>query len=531
MFVAVLFGLVFLGCGKTGSAGQNTLTSSYVFKIAFNADPGTLDPWATLSGARQTMLQQVYEPLATIVNGEVQLVLAKSARKNTAVRWDYPVYDIEIWDYIYDSAGNHFTADDVIYCLNKHKSTMNQSVIGYMDRVEKTGDYSVRWFFNSNTVDVFENVVFKLYMCTQAAFEADVEGMSTQPVGTGIYKMTEYVPGNHFTVTKRDDYWQTEENKKAAMQVANVNSYEFRVISEANQIVVALENGDIDYFYNPGYMGADTLSRFMEGGASSDGITVVPYRFGGNEMLFLNCAPGSPFENNVNLRQAVMHAIDVDGIVAGVLSGYGIAAHDIGVGTGLDTTYPKHFDDEPYFDYDENLAKKYFAESGYRPGGLTLRIMTRGANPTEMFICQVIQANLAEIGINVDILGYENALYEQYVTASAEWDMLNQIRAEFVNYASQWLYLNKTAYGERIKSLCFVDDDTLYEKVSLAMDADTTSEETLTDLHNYVLEKAYCRGLVSSERLDIIRNSVVSQIVRGEMSKPMPGAFIFVWNK
>ncbi len=75
-----------------------------------------------------------------------------------------------------------------------------------------------------------------------AAVDED-PSLATQPVGTGPFMVTEYLPGDRMTVVKNPDYWRQDE---AGNQLPYLDEIEFRVIVDSQTRQAALESGEVD---------------------------------------------------------------------------------------------------------------------------------------------------------------------------------------------------------------------------------------------------------------------------------------------
>ena len=93
---------------------------------------------------------------------------------------------------------------------------------------------------------------FPYFLTAQAGFIASptwlaaVDGdpaLATQPVGTGPFMVTEYLPGDRMTVVRNPDYWRTDEDGN---QLPYLDEIEFRVIVDSQVRREALESGDVD---------------------------------------------------------------------------------------------------------------------------------------------------------------------------------------------------------------------------------------------------------------------------------------------
>ena len=73
--------------------------------------------------------------------------------------------------------------------------------MGMIENIEVVSDYVVRFNFNKELRLGDLDQIFRVDIVTQAAYEADPNGMSANPVGTGPYALTSYTAGNSFTYT------------------------------------------------------------------------------------------------------------------------------------------------------------------------------------------------------------------------------------------------------------------------------------------------------------------------------------------
>lgn len=172
-------------CGSSGSAGSGSNSGSdtpapsataaaqeiqdKVIKVATTSDPASLGTYDEgSSSGRWITLSFTYETLVFIDNdGSFRGILAKDWSKNEELSKDgKAVYDVEIYDYITDTAGNHLTADDVIFsyneALNNGKGNQHSALTGGMESIEKTGDYSIRFTWKRESAGEFEDAMAKV---------------------------------------------------------------------------------------------------------------------------------------------------------------------------------------------------------------------------------------------------------------------------------------------------------------------------------------------------------------------------------
>lgn len=306
---------LFAGCGDsgkddpgpkdTGSAAVNDDGAKTVTISVQDGDPGTLDPFAPGDSARSQTLLQVYDALFHYdADGQMVGVLAKDYQR------DGRVYTVNLYENIYDTAGNHFTANDVAYCIGKAVEGGNTEALAF-ESYEVVNDYTIKLTVVDEGVTTFDRAMVSLYFVTQAAYEDSGENMATKVVSTAPYIVEDYTTGSTLTLVKNEKYWQDEANCAALNQQQNVDKIVYDFMTEQAQIVVGLESGKLDF----AFVDWTAADRFMEGGESSEGFGIEEVEtWGGNDMWF-NMSEGSIFEDNLNLRLAILHAIDRHAIV------------------------------------------------------------------------------------------------------------------------------------------------------------------------------------------------------------------------
>jgi ABC-type transport system substrate-binding protein len=219
----------------------------------------------------------------------------------------------------------------------------------------------------------------------------DEQAMTTNPVGTGPYIVTDYVVNSHVQVEARDDYW----GDKPA-----IKTIRFKCLNESSQLTNALETGDVDV-----------------AGISFDDVEYVeslgPYDIQSVHPGFATCAFFNMSKDNLlgtkDARDAISYAIDRQSIVDVAYKGYAEIA---------EWPISKYL-----VDYQDSFANAYDTYSGgynlekakdlAEKAGLVdknVRLVTNGA---EVFVtmAEIIQADLLEIGITTEIINYDQATY------------------------------------------------------------------------------------------------------------------------
>jgi ABC-type transport system substrate-binding protein len=101
--------------------------------------------------------------------------------------------------------------------------------------------------------------------------------------------------------------------------------------------------------------------------------------------------------DNVKFREAIRYAIDYDGIINSIMKGHAIQMQGPAA-IGL----PGHDDSIPAFKQDLDKAKQLLAESGVATP-VTLQYVYETGQEDRRMVGELIQSNLAPLGINVQI--------------------------------------------------------------------------------------------------------------------------------
>ena len=483
------------------------------FHVAQDMDPGSMAPYGT-EGPRNIPCNLVYQSLGNLSpdKQDFYLVLAKSVEEV-----EPGVYDVEIYDYITDSEGYPFTADDIIFDYDQFKEQgFVPQYIASLESVEKTGDYSVRFTMKDNTrVGAFETMLEKVRCFTQEAWEASPDGMQTDPVGTSPYVMTKYASGQQMVFEKREDYWQKEDDERNVYTEANADIIYFDIITDRSTQAIALQAGQIDI--SPFIQGADINNFLNEDMTAKDGYNADHTYVGSVFTMVFNCSENSPMANQ-KLREAVAYSIDSAQVI---YSGYERSGDRC---YAMNSPYMADYDPESYgtdyFEYDEEKAKQLVEESGYN--GETIRLLADPNFPSAS--TTLVAAYMQAAGLNVEIQLYEQAMYQ---TMHAD-NTGTQYDIDLVGTASTgytWsgqADFDNTLHDNGLSHIIKEDDklQELYEKMA---GVETYSVEATNEYMDYVKENCYGFA-IGYKTKNIIANQKVTKIAYNEWGDLLPGA-------
>ena len=200
-------------------------------------------------------------------------------------------------------------------------------------------------------------------------------------LGSGEFTVTEWVPNDHYTLTRNEKYW-------GEMPIATTITC--RVIPEGSARAIALEAGEVDLVWNVDATDCANIE------ANPD-VTLLSQTSSSIEYLGMNTTKEKFSDERV--RQAVNYALDKQTFVDTIIEGRGTVANSY-----INSTIPGWSEEEEAYPYDPEKAKELLAEAGY-PNGFECSLYVNGDVRTRS--AQIVQAQLAEVGITVDISTYE----------------------------------------------------------------------------------------------------------------------------
>lgn len=280
--------------------------------------------------------------------------------------------------------------------------------------VEAVDAHTVRFTLNRPDTAFLQKLAFPAFGPQSPANIKKYGGggdLIRNPVGTGPFRFVEWVPDDHITLKRNDDYW----GKKPKLETLT-----YRVIKEAPARFLELQAGTVD--------GVDNLSPDDIPTAQADPDIEVylrpPFNIG---FLGINRAH-EPFDDQ-RVRQAVAMAINKAELVtafypptAEVATQF-VPPRIFGHSEGLE--------DWPY---DPEQARELLAQAGYPDGfHTTLWVMSisRPYFPNPDRVGEALQEDLAAVGIQAEIVTYDWGTYLDKVFAGEADLFLNGWMADY----------------------------------------------------------------------------------------------------
>lgn len=230
------------------------------------------------------------------------------------------------------------------------------------------------------------------------------EWLQTHEAGSGAYMLTEYSPNEQLVLTKFDDWWGWDES-------FHFEKIILKVVPEESTRRSLIEKGDVDITFEFSVENLEALQK---------NPNLVVQLTPGLALQYIVLGKYGPLED-ARVRQALAYAFDYDGYVNGIYKG--LYPRAVGV-------FPKKLKchDPNAFMYTTDLdkAKQLLDEAGVKPG-LELRyVIEEGGSPSAG---QILQAQLAKLGINLKIEQMDSSSYVGIFYGDVQWPERPEIMA------------------------------------------------------------------------------------------------------
>ncbi|SFO70538.1 ABC transporter substrate-binding protein [Amycolatopsis rubida] len=422
---AAMAGVVALtvsACGGSAQSGTDRtanqkLVDGKTFTYAIPTDPGTLDPAITVLSVARNLDQFLYDALINLdAKGQPEAALAEKWEATTTTA------SFTLRKGVTCSDGSPLTAADVAANINFVGDPANKSPLAGV--TVKSGTKAVanadKVTITSGAPDAFllRNIAGLPIVCAKGL--ADRKTLAKGENGTGMFTMSEIVPNDHYTLTRRKDYrWgpgQFDPKQRGLPEKVTI-----RVIPNMTTTSNLLLSGEVNA---ASVIGQDQQRLKAQRLYHAD--IVSPFG-----ELFFNQAPGR-FGADQAMRRALTQAIDLPQ-VAKVLTRDGSAPVK-----GMVTIEPRPCEGDsatgkiPGFDV--AAAKAALDQAGWKPGPDGIRVKDgkrlaltaiygTQAGPTMPPGAELMQQGWKSVGVDVTLKGVDSPGLSQSLFATGEWDI------------------------------------------------------------------------------------------------------------
>ncbi|MCR4404266.1 MAG: ABC transporter substrate-binding protein [Candidatus Acetothermia bacterium] len=401
ILMAGLLALVFL-FGLTGPAqkagGQLT--------IAIQAEPPGLNLILTAAAASyQIVYYNINEPLLRYTpEGQIVPLLAESLPQVTETA-DGAEYTFRLRRGVQFHNGAPLTAADVKYTFDtlRDPATASPNAVPFADvkEVLAVDDYTVKFITKGKAASLLGELASSkgAGIIPQGS---NMEELKSNPIGTGPFKFAEWVPGDHITFVKNENYWQPG--------IPYLDRVVFKIIPEQAASLAALLAGDVDFVDR---MVAENAIQ-IEGDPRFK-IASAPSNLA--QVLVMNNSR-APFDN-VLVRRAINYALDRDEIILATDLrpewGSKIVSH-------MCPLNPYYIDLTGMYPHDPEKARALLAQAGY-PNGFETTIFLPQPYEFHIRTGEVIADQLAQVGIRAKLEIIEWGRWLDQVYTRWDYDM------------------------------------------------------------------------------------------------------------
>ncbi|WP_027891945.1 ABC transporter substrate-binding protein [Calidithermus chliarophilus] len=384
---AVALGLVaLLGAGGAQKSGG-------VLRAGMQADPVGLDPHTTSATATRNQLENVYD---TLVRFDSKGKIVPSLAQRWSVSPDGLTWTFTLRPDVRFHNGRALEAADVVYSISRIKDPAVKS--------PRAGDFAV---VDSVTAPNRTTVVFKLKqpfapLLAKLAFTLNVivpkEAAATlgnKPVGTGPFVFVEYIPNTRMVLQRNPNYWERDSKGN---RLPYLDGITYIYLPDATARTTALRAGSVDWIE---YVPAADIQTIK----NDPKLDVVGGLSANFRSLYFNLKE-KPLDD-VRVRQAIAYALNPQEVVDVALFG---AGGIVAKGTTIPAGGFYSYDKSPYGKPNLDRARQLLREAGY-PNGFTLDLKVTSTYDFLRAPAEVIQAQLAKVGIKVNIQAEEWSVY------------------------------------------------------------------------------------------------------------------------
>ena len=383
-------------CGESSGDGTTASASPADNKILYhttNTEPYiTLDPSAEYSNGIM-VLQNVYETLTRYnpETGEVDPLLATEWSSND----DGTVWVFQLRDDVTFHDGTQMTSQQVVNSFTRTLE-LGQGGAYIWDavlesnggKIEATGDYEVTITCGyPAAMDLITSAGYAAYIMSDSVIEQTTEWFNEgNDGGTGPYTIAQ-ASGDTVVLRAYEDYrggWTDDQYKNVMI----------RQVPESSARRQMLETGECQI---SGDFSATDLAALKE---ETDIVYAEQFETFNNIVMFLNTQTYPC--NNADFRRALAYAFPYEETVTSILNGN--AQQSVGmVPEGL----WGHSDEIMQYTCDMDKAAEYLELSGVDPSTVSLTVTYISSYDEYASALQIFQANLRQLGINLELRGME----------------------------------------------------------------------------------------------------------------------------
>lgn len=384
------------------------------FKVGLDADPVSLDIHVQLSGGMLQLSHWCFDPL-------VRWTQEMEFEPRLATKWeriDELTMRFHLRKGVKFHSGNTFTAKDVKWSFDRMRKSIDyKGLIEPFEEINIIDDYTVDIKTKKPYPLVLNMATYFFAMDSEFYTGTDDSGQPKDAIvkigpsyalnnmsGTGPFTVSHREQGVKMVFDRFADYWDTK-------SPGNVNQMILSPIKEDATRVAALLSGDVDFISPVPPQDFNRIDNHKK-------VKLVTIN-GGRIITFQVNQERRPEFKDVRVRQAMVYAVNNEGIVKQLMKGTATVAAQQGP--------------EGYAGYKENLkprfdlekAKALMKEAGYENGFECTMIAPNNRYVKDDKIAEAVVQMLAKINIKVNLKTMPKAQYwDEFDAKVADIQML-----------------------------------------------------------------------------------------------------------
>ena len=380
--------------------------------INIDSDPTTFCPVLVQTDEDNLPHQNIFNAL---VRMNKNLEPIPDLAKSWEISSDMLTYTFYLYENVTWHDGEALTSADVKYTFDLYKE-MELPMSGSFEAIESIetpDDYTVVFHLSHPSAPLMATG-FAFWRGNKIMPKHLYEGTdifdnpyNLAPVGSGPFKIEEWVKGSHIIYVRNEDYFMKDKPylDRIIMRIAPV--------TEA--VTVAFEAGE----YSTVSVSPDDIDRM----AAITGITVEQSVSGSGSCQYVGINRENEYLSNLKVRQAIAHAIDKEEFIDLALAGQAkpsISFLSSELGWAFNPNVPQ-------YEASTETAELLLDEAEYPRGAdgvrFSLRILTMTSEDW-ILMAQILAAQLGEVGIEVEVMPLEWATLFNKISVEYDFDLL-----------------------------------------------------------------------------------------------------------
>jgi len=383
-----------------GMLGATPQQEGKVLNFALSGNPDTLDPHKTSGTLTFQTLKSVYD---TLVEPDQEGKIVPALAERWEVSGDGKTWTFFLRKGVLFHNGDSFTSADVKATFERIKSeetaSPNRNEFAPIQSIETPDEHTVVLKLNKPWSPLIGTLGSGWGAILPKSLIDSDHDFAAEPVGTGPFRLSEWVRDSRIVLEKNEDYWM-----KGLPKLEKVL---MNIIPERSVQVQGLITGGVDVSY---IIDEEDVPVLEDSGE----VTVQRYNSSLILVMSINCS--RPVLSDLRVRQAITHAIDKQKVLDVAYGGGSIVA------TFMDysSAYYKDFTD--LYPYDPQAAKSLLAEAGVG-GDVVLEMALPQNYPPHVKAGEMYQEMLSKVGLNVKLKLVDWSTWISDVYRQANYDL------------------------------------------------------------------------------------------------------------